>query len=505
MTLSKTNFITQIVVVSTLLAVGMTACHKQSNQKLKATVFQTSAAGDKLTEINLSSNPSESQVTITLNDRIEHQTIQGFGGAFTESSATVINQLSQAQRNKIMEAYFSDKGAKYSLTRTHMNSCDFSVDHYSYLPVDGDTTLQSFSIFEDTSDIIPMIKHAQKISTDGFKIIASPWTAPPWMKDNNHWYGGKLRPEYYSTWAKFFVRYAQSYDSLGIPIWAFTVENEPLGNDAHWESMHYTPSEMADFVKLHLGPQLAQNNIASHILVYDQNRGRELEEWASVLLKDSVLLQYIYGTAVHWYTGTVDYFPASLQFTHNLAPTKSIIHTEGCIDAEVPHWKDDQWYWKKEATDWGWDWAAPEDKKDHPKYVPSYRYARDIIGCLNNWVEGWVDWNMVLDKSGGPNLAQNWCIAPVIADPATDEVYFTPLYYVMSHFSKYVRPQAKRIEINLSNNALQATAFKNSDGNIVLIAFNESDEVVPFTIDMNNRQISLTIDKKAIQTILLTP
>ncbi len=114
-------------------------------------------------------------------------------------------------------------------------------------------------------------------------------------------------------------------------------------------------------------------------------------------------------------------------YAHEKVPNKLIIETEGCCDAEVPHWKDDAWYWACEGTDWGWDWAPEEQKHLHPKYVPVFRYARDIIGCLNSWVDGWIDWNMVLDRQGGPCWVQNWCLAPVLADPDTDEVYFTPM------------------------------------------------------------------------------
>ncbi len=482
----------------------LVGCGQKTIEELNVSIFQTSAAGDHLKQIELPTTEAAVSGEIVIYTDVTFQTVTGFGGAFTESSAALLNQISTDKRNQIMEAYFSADGAQYSLTRTHMNSCDFSVGHYSYAPVEGDTALESFSIAEDTADIIPMIKQAQALSSEGFKIVASPWTAPIWMKDNKTWNGGKLEKKYYGTWAKFFSKYAKAYSDEGINIWAFTVENEPLGNDANWESMHYTPQETADFVKHHLGPQLQQDNIDAKILVYDQNRGKELDEWALALLTDSALAPYIYGTAVHWYTSTIDWYPQSLTSTHNLAPTKHIIHTEGCIDAEVPHWKDDAWYWSKEATDWGWDWAKEEDKKDHPKYVPCYRYARDIIGCMNNWVEGWIDWNMVLDKNGGPNLANNWCIAPVIVDTDSNEVYITPLYYVLSHFSKFIRPDAIRTGIDTKHDALMATAVKNKDGSNVVIVFNESDKPIHYKLTIDNKEKTILIDQQAIQTIVVS-
>ncbi len=175
------------------------------------------------------------------------------------------------------------------------------------------------------------------------------------------------------------------------------------------------------------------------------------------------------------------------------------------MDSEVPQWRDDAWYWSPEATDWGWDWAPAEDKKYHPKYVPVYRYARDIIGCLNNQVDGWVDWNMVLDRQGGPNWFKNWCVAPVIVDPELDEVYFTPLYFTMSHFSRFIRPGAQRIGLELSDESLLATAARNDDGSIVVVLLNQGMESRAIDLQLAQRQARISIDGQAVQTLLIRP
>jgi glucosylceramidase len=340
-------------------------------------------------------------------------------------------------------------------------------------------------------------------SEEGFKIIASPWTAPPWMKDNNDWRGGKLLPEYYDSWALFFSRYIDAYKKEGIDIWGLTVENEPLGNSGNWESMIYTPEEMADFVKNHLGPRLEADGHKVKVLAYDQNRGEELEQWAKVIYQDESSSKYFDGFAIHWYASTVDWFPESLNYTHNMAPGKHLIQSEACIDAEVPRWQDDKWYWSEEATDWGWDWAPPEDKKLHPKYVPVYRYARDIIGCMNNWVDGWVDWNMVLDRQGGPNWFKNWCIAPVIVDPEKDEVYFTPLYFAMAHFSKFIRPGAIRIGFENSDPSLMVTAAQNPDRSVAVVILNMNPVSKNIKLSLGNRSAEVQISAQAIQTIVV--
>ncbi|MEL7122809.1 MAG: glycoside hydrolase family 30 protein, partial [Bacteroidota bacterium] len=360
----------------------------------------------------------------------------------------------------------------------------------------------SFSIEEDRDDIIQMIKEAMAVSNDGFKIISSPWTAPPWMKDNNNYVGGKLLPEYYDTWALFFSKYINAYKAEGIDIWGLTVENEPLGNGNNWESMHYTPDEMTLFVKDHLGPKLEADGHDVKILGYDQNR-EELRAWIDAQYTDETAKKYFAGTAIHWYASTFEYFPEELQYAHEAAPDKYLIQSEACVDAEVPKWQDDQWYWSKEATDWGWDWAPEEQKHLHPKYVPVYRYARDIIGCLNNWVDGWVDWNMVLDRQGGPNWFKNWCVAPIIVDPDNDEVYMTPLYYTLSHFSRYIRPGAERIGFENSDDSLMVTAAKNPDGSIAIVVLNMEEDAKTFELSLGEKTKTVAISGKAIQTIVI--
>ncbi|MCL4142137.1 UNVERIFIED_CONTAM: hypothetical protein GTU68_066546, partial [Idotea baltica] len=306
----------------------MTSCSNKS-EKLIVQVFETSESGNQFTRIT-EFKKGENPVIIKLNAEEKFQTITGFGGAFTESSAYLLNKLSKENRKKIIDAYFSKEGAHYSLTRSHMNSCDFSISNYSYTPVEGDKELEHFTIEEDRDDLIPFIKEAMAASTDGFKIFGSPWTAAPWMKDNNAWVGGKLLPEYYDTWALFFSKYVDAYKAEGIDIWGFTVENEPLGNGNNWESMHYTPDEMTNFVQNYLGPKLEADGKGDlKILGYDQNR-EHLKEWVDAQYKNEETSKYFDGTAIHWYASTFNYFPEELQYAHNKAPKKLLIQSEAC-------------------------------------------------------------------------------------------------------------------------------------------------------------------------------
>ena len=480
------------------LAFSIMAC---GDSKLDFKAFESSAAGNSWTSIEATEGASN--VSIKLNTDETFQTITGFGGAFTESSAYLLNQLGPDNRKKVIDAYFGSDGAAYSLTRAHINSSDFSLGNYAYVE-DGDESLETFTIKEDMDDVVPFIKDAMATSEDGFKILASPWTAPPWMKDNNDWKGGKLLPEYYDSWANYFSKYIDAYKAEGIDIWGLTVENEPLGNDSNWESMHFTAEELAEFVEKHLGPSLEANGHGDKIVLgYDQNRDEELDHFTEAQWANDTRKSYFDGTAVHWYASTFKYYPELLQMAHERSPDKYLIQSEACIDAEVPVWEDDAWYWSKEATDWGWTWAPEELKADHPKYVPVYRYARDIIGCLNNWVDGWIDWNMILDTKGGPNWASNWCIAPVIVNPETDEVYFTPLYDVMKHFSKHIRPGAKRIGFELSDDSIMATATQNEDGTITVVMLNMNDEAKTVSIELDGKMNSIPLSGKAIQTVAI--
>ncbi len=488
------------ITIPIVLILMISSCQMKSD-KLKIEVFETSKAGHQLKE-RTDFDVTKDAVNIKILPENKYQTITGFGGSFTESSAYLLNQLSKENRHLILDAYFGSEGAKYSLTRTHINSCDFSLGNYSYAP-EKDKNLKNFSIAEDKDDIIPMIKAAMAISEEGFKIISSPWTAPPWMKDNNSYVGGKLLPEYYETWALFFSKYIEAYNNEGIDIWGISVENEPLGNGNNWESMHYTAQEMADFVQHHLGPQLRADYPEVKILAYDQNRDHELIEWAETIYGNKEAAAFFDGFAIHWYGSTYDYFPKSLNITHELAPEKHIINTEACVDAEIPKWKDDTWYWSKEATDWGWDWASEENKHKHPKYVPVYRYARNIIGSLNNHVDGWVDWNMVLDRQGGPNWFKNWCVAPVIVDPEQDEVYFTPLYHTLAHFSRFIRPGAVRIGFENPDDSLMITAAQNPDGSIAVVILNMNKEPRSINLNLGENSANLQINDQAIQTIII--
>jgi len=270
-------------------------------------IFQTTRKGDRLTRRKALETTSEPPCrTLKLDESKAYQTLLGIGGSFTESGAYVISELSKEKRDELIAAHFSPDGSHYSLTRTHIASCDFSVRNYTYACVPGDKELEHFSIEPDRTYLLPMIKQAQAVQGADFGIIASPWTAPPWMKTNGTWNGGELKPEHYRTFADYIIKYIDAYAREGVPIMGITPVNEPLGNNSNWESLHFTAHQMRDFIAEHLGPAIAAAGLDTSIWIYDQNRDKFMLEWADVILGHHKAASFVEGMAVHWYQSTVD-------------------------------------------------------------------------------------------------------------------------------------------------------------------------------------------------------
>lgn len=487
----------------------LTCCLLSSLLSVTATetvkVYETSRAGTSFAEVQLDAHPSDKVVEIRIETTQLKQSVVGFGGSFTESSAYILDQLSEDKRNEVIKECFAETGARYSLTRTHIASCDFALSNYAYTP-EPDPTLANFSIEEDEPDLIPLIKDALNQPGADFKIVASAWTAPIWMKDNHDWNAGALLPEHYSTFARYNLKYLKAYAEKGIDIWGITPLNEPLGNGAQWESMHFTGAEMADYIANHLGPILEESGMDTRIFIYDQNRDEAINFVTPIM--ESAAAKYVDGIALHWYSTTADYNPEVLDALTQRYPNAPIFQSEGCIDVtgdDEPKgiWLTDDWYWRKEATDWGYYWAEEDAKKDHPVYRPFYRYARDIIGGLNHGFFGWVDWNLVLDFNGGPNHADNFAMAPILIDAENNEVYYSPLFYCMKHFSKFIRPGAHIVKVDQVEEPLMVTAAKNPDGSLVVVAFNMGETDQRVDIHIEDDILSDTLRAQSLKTYVL--
>jgi glucosylceramidase len=401
---------------------------------------------------------------------VTFQTFIGFGGAFTEAASTTLDKLPAARRDEIMQAYFSPThGNAYSLCRTHINSCDFALGNYAYTEVAGDVELAHFSLARDEQSLMPMIRQAMEIAGDALKLFASPWSPPAWMKSNNKMNnGGQLLPEYRQAWANYYVCYIQEYGRAGIPIWGLTVQNEPEASQT-WDSCLYSGEEERDFVRDWLGPALQTAGLGDvKLMIWDHNRDR-LYERAKIVLDDPQAAAFVWGVGFHWYCG--DYFD-NVQLTHDAYPDKHLIFTEGCQEGG-PHVGS---------------WLTGE------------RYARSIINDLNRWTEGWVDWNLVLDEQGGPNHVGNYCSAPIIADTQTGAVLYQSSYYYIGHFSRFIRPGARRVGLATMLDELEATAFLNTDGKVALVVLNRSERPIEFFLKTAGLAAKTAIPARAIKT-----
>ena len=259
------------------------------------------------------------------------QTIEGFGGAFTEAAAYTFSKMGPEAQSAILKAYFDPiEGHGYSLCRTHINSCDFSLGNYAYDETPGDSALSHFSIEHDRRMLIPLIRAAMQVAGGAIKLFASPWSPPAWMKTNgeiNH--GGKLRPEYRAAWAQYYVRYMRAYAEEGLPMWGLTVQNEPEATQ-RWDSCIFTGEEERDFVRDYLGPTLQAEGLGHlRVIIWDHNRDRMVER-ARVVYEDPKAAQYVWGTGFHWYVG--DHFE-NVQRVHDAYPDKHLLFTEGCLEA----------------------------------------------------------------------------------------------------------------------------------------------------------------------------
>ncbi len=421
--------------------------------------------------------PLETEISVFVQPDVTFQDIMGIGGAITDASAEVYAKLSPAKQKEFLDAYYStDKGIGYSIIRTNIHSCDFSSGSYTYIK-EGDKSLKSFSIDHDRKYRLPLIKQALKAASNSVTVYASPWSPPAFMKDTkNMLKGGKLLPEYYQTWADYYVKFINAYEKEGIKIWGITVQNEPMATQT-WESCLYTAEEERDFLKNFLGPTITKNFKDKKIVVWDHNRDL-MNQRADVIFSDPEASKYAWGMGIHWYETWTGFAPMfqNTQKVHDAYPDKHLLFTEGCVE-------------KFDAAKYQF-WANGE------------RYGEQMINDFNSGLTGFTDWNILLDEKGGPNHVGNFCFAPVHADTKTGELIYTPSYYYIGHFSKFVQPEAKRISSAVSRSMLQSASFINKDGKIATVVMNNSDKEVAYGLFIGTDKVSLTIPAHGIQTMV---
>ena len=408
---------------------------------------------------------------INIYPEVAYQVFEGFGGAFTDSSGYVFSLMDKSEKARLIESYFGENGAGYTLGRIHLDSCDFSLAHYEAI-APGDETIESFSLERHNQYIQPLLEAAQSKRGEPIKLIASTWSPPAFMKTTGKRNGGgALLDQYRPLYARYVCRMINELRKAGYHITRLNVQNEPNAVQT-WDSCIYTAEQEKVFLRDYLRPALIEAGLGDvGIFIWDHNKERVYERAVRTIDEDTS--GFIEGVAFHWYSG--DHFEA-VDMVRQRFPDKKLVQTEACI--EYRHYGKD------------------------PMFAPR-KYAHDIIGDLNAGMSAFYDWNLLLDEEGGPNHVGNYCEAPFLYDTQTKTLHERPAFAYITHFSKYIRPGAKRIAFSRYAAQLEVTAFKNPDGTIALVVLNDSDETMPAFIRINNQTAEITAPKQSISTAII--
>ena len=475
----KMNYIKQkALTISVMMLISLPLSAQTEGKKAK--VFSSSANQKEMLvgqqDIIFKQDLVSENLLINIYPEFQYQQILGFGAAFTETSAYNFSLLSPELQQQLAEAYFGKSGVGYNFCRTHINACDFSIDEYTYVE-DGDHELKTFNIDRERKYVIPMIRAARKVNPDIW-LFASPWSPPAWMKDNNSVVrGGRLLPDYYPTWAKYFALYLEEFKKEGIDFFGVTIQNEPMAVQG-WESCIWTGKEEGIFSSGFLRPALDEHGFGEiKIIIWDHNKERVMER-ARESMSVPGAEKAIWGIGHHLYSG--DHFD-NLRMAHELYSDKALIATEnngyGVRGGDVAaNWKDIE------------------------------KYAKETIMNFNNFTSAAVAWNMIVDfKTGGPfhNTPAGGSSAPVWVDADKKEFILGPLFYTDGHFSKFIKRGAYRIGSSCYNDAVKVAAFSNPDGEIVIIVLNTTDNDATPGIRLNNCTAEFKMPAKSLQTLII--
>ena len=421
--------------------------------------------------------PLETDVSVFVNPKKTFQSYLGIGGAITDASSEVFSTLSETQQNELLQSLYGENGIGYNIVRTSIHSSDFGLGSHTYIE-EGDAELKTFSIEKDKEKRLPFIKKAIDLIGDDLVFYASPWSPPAFMKTNNNMLqGGKLLPEYRQTWADYYVKFIEAYEAEGIPVWGLTIQNEPMAVQ-RWESCIYTAEEERDFLKNYLGPTLEKAGLGDkNIVVWDHNRDL-ISDRANTIFEDPEASKYAWGIGFHWYETWAGGLPKydNLKNINESFPSKNMLFTEGCQEG-----------FETERLQY---WPNAE------------RYGNSMINDFNSGVVGWTDWNILLDERGGPNHVQNFCFAPIHANTETGKLIYTPTYYYIGHFSKFIEPGALRVSTTTSRSTIESTSFKNKNGEIVTIVMNPTDTKIVYKLVVGQNESQIEIEPRAMQSIV---
>ncbi|SHN25650.1 glycoside hydrolase family 30 beta sandwich domain-containing protein [Chitinophaga sp. CF418] len=423
-------------------------------------------------------------INIRMDSSRQFQEIEGFGAAMTGSSAYVMQRyMSPGQRQALLEDLFgTEKGIGINYIRMSIGASDFSTSPYSYDDMPGgqrDDSLKHFSIEHDTQEVVPVLKQVVAVNP-GIHIMGSPWSAPGWMKTSGKLEGGSLRPDAYEVYARYFVKYIRAFGEAGIKITALTVQNEPQ-YEAFYPTMKMTAPEQGTFIKDHLGPLLEKEGLSEQtkIMLFDHNWNSP--EYPISILDDSLIARYTAGAAFHCYEGAV----GAMTKVHDAHPEKGLYFTECSGGSWSPVFADNLQYMVRQL----------------------------LIGTINNWSKNVLLWNMALDEKNGPTTNQPGtgegnrgcmtCRGVVTVNSKDGAVTRNVEYYALAHFSKFVRPGAKRIYSSaLVDKGVENVAFLNTDGSRVMVVINTTQQERAFSVSEQRDVYRYVLKPGAVATLV---
>lgn len=437
------------------------------------TLFQNNKKEQQRKELIMSDDQGEENQLVTLYPDRTYQSIKGFGGALTDSAGYVYSKLSKEQKEEIIGNYYSEQGMNYILARIHIDSCDFSLEHYEADSDPEDEEFLHFSMDRMKKYIYPLYLDVKKECKAAVEIMVSPWSPPAYMKTNAARNGGgKLKDEYRKRWAAYLCKYIFELKKLGLQITRLSIQNEPKAEQT-WDSCVYTAQEEKEFLRDFLYPEMVEHGLEQiGIFIWDHNKERVYERAKEMI--DETTDHYIRGIAFHWYSG--DHFEA-LGLVREAFPDKELILSEACIE-----------YCKYGADDY---------------LGNAQKYAHDIIGNLNQGMQAFFDWNILLDEEGGPNHVKNYCDAPYLFDTKKKELIERNTLSYLWHFSHFILPGSRRIACSRYTDQVEVTAFKRPDGSFVAVILNRTKETVPVNLRMKGMVCENMVLPESIQTIVI--
>ncbi len=433
----------------------------------KTRVF-TQTEAEFLNDVN-----NQENYVINLFPQAEYQTIEGFGGAITESVGNVLQRMPAHVADEIIKGYFGPQGIGYRFIRSHIDSCDFSLGNYSAVTDENDTEFKTFDLKRDEQNILPFLHKACDAAGHALPVMLTPWSPPAFMKTNGSKNGGgKLKKEYYAQWAKYECRYIKEYRARGINAKMLSVQNEPNATQS-WDSCTFTPEEEKEYLRDHLYPTLQAEGLSDvEIFIWDHNKERIFDRTLAMLDKETEHMAA--GVSFHWYSG--DHFDG-LSLVRRFFPGKKLMFSEGCVE-----------YSRFDGEN---------------QLRNAQMYAHDMIGNFNGGMNTFMDWNIVLDETGGPNHVGNLCDAPIICDTKSGTVRKNLSYYYIEHFSRYIQPGAVRIATTQYSSEVEVTAAKNKNGELAVVALNKNEHDCGVFFRLHGKVLKVLLPASSLTTLMI--